>query len=204
MARPRKNSPPPITAPLDALPAFEGVPVIYSSVAIAKAGDGLSDALKVDPIALHHGEEVWFVLRGHVAQVNHVPIKSDDSSRLVRKHRIDAEAIAIITSETGKPLLDEALAEVKRKIDESRGVEAFDFDADAPDPLVQAGSVDEWAAADIVAQAVREHVTGLGVDFDDDALAIVIAQADGDPVAAIAQVDAILAGPDDEDDDEEA
>lgn len=202
MARPRKNQPPAITAPLDALPPFEGVPVIYSSVAIAKAGDGLSDALKVDPIALHHGEEVWFVLRGHVAQVNHVPIKSDDSSRLVRKHRIDAEAIAIINSEDGKPLLDEALAEVKRKIDESRGVQSFDYDGTDPlDPAVtNAGSVDEWAKADVVAQAVREHIEGLGVEFDDDAMAIVIAQADGDPDAAIAQVNAILAGPEDDDD----
>ena len=39
------------------LPEFEGRAVVRSAVKITRAGDGLSEALKLEPTALHHGDE---------------------------------------------------------------------------------------------------------------------------------------------------
>ncbi|MDQ1429196.1 MAG: hypothetical protein QOK39_2672 [Acidimicrobiaceae bacterium] len=66
------------------LPDFDGFEVRRSAVRITKAGDGLSEALKVQPRALHYGDEVFYILRGKVAQVNH---KGDPDEGITRGRR---------------------------------------------------------------------------------------------------------------------
>lgn len=109
------------------LPNFEGRAVVRSAVKITRAGDGLSEALKLEPSALHHGDEVFFVLRGSVTQVNHRPTSREEDD-LVRVHTVEAQEIAMV----GQAQVDELLAaerdRVKRLKDEEAGREPLPLD----------------------------------------------------------------------------
>jgi len=122
------------------LPKFEGRAVVRSAVKITRAGDGLSEALKLEPSALHHGDEVFFVLRGSVTQVNHRPASREEDD-LVRVHTVEAQEIAMV----GHAQVDELLASererVKRLKDEEAGREPLPLDEDsrgAPNPTAAA------------------------------------------------------------------
>lgn len=86
---------------------FEGVEVISSSMKITKAGDGLSEALHLAPIAYHHGDEVFVVLKGTIRQVNHRPFDKDDQ-RLVRQHTLETDAITIVAEDDVQAALNAA------------------------------------------------------------------------------------------------
>lgn len=100
------------------LAPFEGRPVVRSSVRITKAGDGLSDALKFAPVALHHDDEVFFVLKGVVSQVNHKP-EDRDSDELVRVQTVEAVEIAMVDEADVTELLASAAERVRRSKEEA-------------------------------------------------------------------------------------
>lgn len=54
---------------------YEGRPITMSSVVIPSAGGGLYDALALDPVLLHSGDEVTIALRCKVEDINHALIK---------------------------------------------------------------------------------------------------------------------------------
>lgn len=99
---------------------FEGDPVTRSSVKITKAGDGLSDALKIDPVEFHRGDVVHFVLKGKVRYVAHPPAQKD-STDVVRQHIIDTIDIAIVDEARVAQLLEDNRERVKRALDSMKG-----------------------------------------------------------------------------------
>lgn len=100
---------------------FEGKEVTGVSVAISNTGDGLSDAMTVDNVELHHGDVVYVVLECTVNKVRFDPIK--DSKALTRVHMIRAGDATIIDEGFVREALD---AQVTR-IEESRGVHRLEF-----------------------------------------------------------------------------
>lgn len=109
------------------LPKFEGRPVVRSAVKITRAGDGLSEALALEPTALHHSDEVFFVLRGSVTQVNHRPTSREEDT-LVRVHTVEAQEIAMVDQAAVDKLLVEERERVARLRDEEAGREALPFE----------------------------------------------------------------------------
>ncbi len=107
--------------PPSLLPPFEGDEVREVSIKITRAGDGLSDALKVAPLALHRGDEVFYLLRGLVSQVNHKEVKpgSDD---LVRVHVIVTQDITEVDADLAEPIIRRAKDVIRRKLDEASGI----------------------------------------------------------------------------------
>lgn len=100
-----------------ALPDFEGETVTAAKVRITNAGDGLSEALKVTPEALHRGDEVFYVLRGEVTQVNH----ATKDETIVRVHTVKADAITKVDGDLASKMLQEAAEELQRRKDEVDG-----------------------------------------------------------------------------------
>lgn len=103
-----------MTTTEDRLPSFEGMPVVRSAVRITRAGDGLSEALKLDPRALHRGEEVFFVLKGEVDQVNFRPVSREEDTVLSRVHTVRASEIVLVTREEVEHLLVSERSRLKR------------------------------------------------------------------------------------------
>jgi hypothetical protein len=92
---------------------FEGKEVIGSKLIVTKAGDGLSDSLRIDPIAYPLGARVRVVIEGTIGKVNHVPVKSKGESLdvLVREHTLVTEVATIVkdSSRTVTALLEDAV-----------------------------------------------------------------------------------------------
>jgi hypothetical protein len=114
------------------LPDFEGSPVRRSTVKITRAGDGLSEALKIAPEAFHHGDEVYFVLRGLVTQVNHVPVSPLDAD-LIRVHTLVCQDITQVDAADVDVFLDQANERLKLAREEEAGISRLGFDGDDED-----------------------------------------------------------------------
>lgn len=112
-----------------ALPKFEGKQVIAARMAIVGAGDGLSAALDLEPIALKIGQRVRLVLEGEVRDVDHTPIKKGENSVLARKHVVSTESIMLVTEEEDDASIVRMLAanadRLQRAKDSMEGQRAF-------------------------------------------------------------------------------
>ena len=78
------------------LTPFDGKPVVRTTIAITNAGDGLSDALGIDPQEFHHGDRVYVVLECEVSKVAHVPVDKDTPGILIRQHTLRAGTGTIV------------------------------------------------------------------------------------------------------------
>jgi hypothetical protein len=94
------------------LPAFETNAVAKAQVRITRAGDGLSAALEVQPKALFLGDEVFYVLRGRVTQVNHR--EKEEDGPVIRMHTVEATGITEVDAELAEKLLQAAAEETAR------------------------------------------------------------------------------------------
>jgi hypothetical protein len=100
------------------LPAFEGRPVVGSRIKITKTGDGLSEALKVAPIALAYDDDVYVVLHGKVSDIaNH----GDSDGNLIRIHTVPADSMALIDEDTARKAIQAAAEETERLKAEQAG-----------------------------------------------------------------------------------
>jgi len=96
---------------------FEGHDVVGTAIKVTKAGDGLSPALKVEPVEYELGEEIHVVLKTRVANVQFVPSK-DDANNLIRLHTIETSEATVVEGTKVKGLL----AAQRKKIEEAEGI----------------------------------------------------------------------------------
>lgn len=101
--------------PKPKLSKFEGRDVHSATVAITNAGDGLSKAMKVEAIELHHGATVHVVLECEVAKVRFDEIKDTDG--LQRVHVLKAGRSTLIDGDAVRAALDAQ----QERIDEALG-----------------------------------------------------------------------------------
>lgn len=106
---------------------FEGRDVVGTRVAITNAGDGLSQAMLVEPAEYHIGDVVTVVIECVVKRVSYEPVK--DTDVLNRVQVLKAGTAAIIEASKVKKLLDQQ----RIKIEKARGVERLDFGGDDGD-----------------------------------------------------------------------
>lgn len=100
-----------------ALEPFEEKPVIRCEVQITKAGDGLSDALKVDPVAMHVNDRVFFVLEAEVGKVQFVRV-SPAGNDLRRVHTLVTQRITQVDGADVRAYLDDAEQHLRRALAE--------------------------------------------------------------------------------------
>lgn len=118
----------------------DGHPVLSTTIKITKAGDGLSKAVKVDPVELHHGEIVMIALECEVGPIAYDPIK--DTNGLMRVHTLKTLSATIVDEDT----VAKALQAQRERIEAAAGVFRLDFgDGDGP-TLEKPGDMtdEEW------------------------------------------------------------
>lgn len=85
---------------LKRLPIFDDREVSRTAIKVTNAGDGLSQALQVDPQAFHLGETVYVVLETVVSKVEHEPaVDGDAEGPLIRSHVLRAGAATIVDAD---------------------------------------------------------------------------------------------------------
>lgn len=119
------------TAGTATLSPFEGKEVIATTIAITRAGDGLSAALAVDPVEMHTGQKVYVVLETEVEKVSFIPSK-DSEQKMIRQHTLRAGTSTIVEASLVEAVLDLQ----KCRIEEAKGIQRLDFDDDGAEPGV--------------------------------------------------------------------
>lgn len=84
---------------------FEGRDVVDTTVAITKAGDGLSAALEIDPVELHHKQIVQVVLECEVGAVTFKA--ATEGEGLIRVHKLVTSRATLIDRD--HPLYSETM-----------------------------------------------------------------------------------------------
>lgn len=129
-----------------ALPRFERRQVVRSAVQVTNAGDGLSEAMRLEPEALAYDEEVYFVIRGRVSKVTHMANnRKDEDGQMVRVHTVRAEEIARVPGSAVKDLLAQEADRVRRLREDEAGVQRL-----IDDPLGALPTDEDIAAAEAV------------------------------------------------------
>lgn len=110
-------------APTDHLTPFDGRDVLRTTIAVANAGDGLSEALRIDPREFHHGEIVHVVLECVVDQVRFVPLDTKDAAGpLVRTHRLKAGTATIVDADLVAEQVNRQKIRIEKAREEAAGV----------------------------------------------------------------------------------
>lgn len=126
------------------LTPFDGSEVIRTSIAIARAGDGLSEAMKVEPREFHHGETVYVVLECTVAKVQFVPVDKDEpTGPLNRVHTLAAGVATIVDEELVRSHITEQADRNLRAREAEAGIERLEFD-DEPELEGEPAPADAW------------------------------------------------------------
>ena len=105
------------------LTPFDDREVARTSLAITRAGDGLSEALKVAPREFHHGDTVYVVLECTCTRVQFVPFDRDDpSGPLTRVHTLAAGTATIVDEELVRSHISEQAERNLRAREEEAGI----------------------------------------------------------------------------------
>jgi hypothetical protein len=112
------------------LPLFESNEIARARVRITKAGDGLSEALKVSPRAMQYGEEVSILLRCVVKGVN---FKGDKNGELERIHTLETIDGTEIDQDNADKLLRLAAEDLERRRADAAGQEPLPDYEHSPD-----------------------------------------------------------------------
>lgn len=115
--------------PVD-LGEFEDRTVARTGIKVTNAGDGLSQALKVDPQLLHHGDVVHVALRCEVTKV-YFDEADGDGQELVRIHVLKAGSAAIVDEKTVKKAIDAQAERIRKAAEEAAGMQGLFDEAEA-------------------------------------------------------------------------
>jgi hypothetical protein len=106
------------------LSQFEGRDVLQATIKVTNAGDGLSDALGIEPCEYHLGETVYLVIEAEVSRVNYEEIK--DTGALKRVHTFRAGDATMVDGQlVAKVLEDQRIA-----LEKAKGVERLPLEED--------------------------------------------------------------------------
>lgn len=113
----------PDLAAVEALSDFDGRTVGATTIKVTNAGDGLSEALKVDPTEFHLNDEVIVVLRTIVAKVEHHAMSPDDDfGSLVRSHTLKATEATIVDRDLVEVQLRQQADRIRKARETAAGV----------------------------------------------------------------------------------
>lgn len=100
---------------------FEGRDVVQATIKVTRAGDGLSEALSIEPVEMRQGETVYLVIETEVDRVTFEPIKDTDVMR--RVHTLRAGTATIVDAGFAGDVIEKQ----RKAIMSAKGVEEFDF-----------------------------------------------------------------------------
>lgn len=144
------------------LPDFDDNPVVAATIKLTNAGDGLSQAMEIDPRAIHVGDTGYMLIRWECVGIEHKRAPQpkarkrgmtddeeadldDEPLPFVRKHILSALVAKVVdddraiakTLDAHKRKIDDARAKAK---EEAAGTQRLDgTDADDTQPVDAAG-----------------------------------------------------------------
>jgi hypothetical protein len=115
-----------------ALGEFDGKPVLQASTKLRNAGDGLSKSMKIQPILIHQGDEVYTLTKSVCTEVSFEPIDKDDPTGPQRRVAIlRAGTQTIVDESVAKAQIEAQEFKIREAIEKAKGIEPLPGVADA-------------------------------------------------------------------------
>jgi hypothetical protein len=114
----------------------EGDKVLSVGIEIPGAAGGLRDALKIDPVVKHRGDEVLVLIRAKVGKLRYDPVK--DTQGVRRVHVLEVDTAALVEGEVYEDALDTMAERVRAAQEEAAGIQQFSYDDPEENVLAQA------------------------------------------------------------------
>ena len=102
---------------------FEGRPIIATRMTVTNTGEGLTDAMTIDPMVLHHGDEVFLLMKGVVSDIRMPEVKGTEA--VARHHVIRAVEATIVDEVLAEPVLAVQRQRLRDAIEEASGQDSF-------------------------------------------------------------------------------
>jgi co-chaperonin GroES (HSP10) len=109
------------------LKSFEDRDVVQSAAKVVNAGDGLSDAMTLEPVEYNVGDRVHLVLETVCTGVSYVPVK--DTDVLKRVHTFKTQLGTVVPEKAVSKILNAH----RLAVDEARGRGQLPFEGDDAD-----------------------------------------------------------------------
>jgi hypothetical protein len=127
----------------------EGDKVLSVGIEIPGAAGGLREALKIDPVVKHRGDEVLVLIRAKVGKLRYDPVK--DTNGVRRVHVLDVDSAALVEGEVFEHALDEMAERIKLAVEAAQGIKRLDFGGDEEKAAKAAEHEDGQHASGLVA-----------------------------------------------------
>jgi len=98
---------------------YRGRDIIRTSLTIRNTGDGLSEAMAIDPQVLEEGDEVYVLLQCEVVDHQHPLIKGTDCIEL--KQILRAGTATIVDADFAEAKIEAQAARIQRAKDDAQG-----------------------------------------------------------------------------------
>lgn len=108
------------------LEGYKGRDVLRTTIAIRNAGDGLSEAMAIDPEELPIGSTVYVVLECEVDKHTHAPIKEAPDC-LTLKQVLKAGTATLVDASLVSQMLDEQADKITRAKEAAAGVSRLPY-----------------------------------------------------------------------------
>src|SRR5262245_46125916 len=114
------------------LAPFEGADVLRTQVAVTNAGDGLSQALGIQPQAIKLGQTFYVVLECLVQQIKYVPAvdKQHPEDGLARVHVLRAGRATLVDKEAVTEALDAQAEKIRLAREAAEGIQRLSTSTD--------------------------------------------------------------------------
>lgn len=101
---------------------FEGRKIVKTTIAVTNAGDGLSNAMKIDPQSLHQGDTVYVVLECEVGKITFDPFADDFVARV---QTLKAGVATIIDKDSVAESIEQQRTRIREAEDAAAGRQDF-------------------------------------------------------------------------------
>jgi hypothetical protein len=106
------------------LGTFDGKPVLQCGTKLRNAGDGLSKAMKIAPMIIQQGDEVYLLTKGVCTEVEFVPIDKDDpKGPQKRVHVIRAGTQMLVDDDVAGAQIEAQETRIREAIEKAQGIE---------------------------------------------------------------------------------
>lgn len=106
----------------------EGDRVLSVGIEIPGAAGGLREALAIDPVVKHRGEEVLVLIRTRVGKLRYDPVKDTDGVR--RVHVLDVQSATLVEGAVYEEALDLMAEQVVAAREKAAGIVQLPWDGD--------------------------------------------------------------------------
>lgn len=155
---------------------FEGRLVRAVKVAVTNAGDGLSDAMEVEPVEIHHGERGYLLLEWECVKVRFDSVykkidgELEDTEEVDRIQILRAGTAVLVDEDFAGDVIRAQRERIAAAKAEREGQSSLPFDEDEDEEAPLPGSDDFDPVADIfvAARAARKEAGDVGGVSDEE------------------------------------